>query len=284
MFLRTLWVLVVLATFNLPAWSEAGESRFSDAQYAEHIRELRKRLPGPGFTIRIEKPFVVVGDEAPEVVESRARRTVGWAVGKLKRAYFPKDPKVILDVWLFKDKHSYESHALKLFGEIPSTPYGYYSASDRALVMNISTGGGTLVHELVHPFMESNFPGCPDWFNEGLASLYEQSAERGGEIHGLTNWRLHGLQQAIKRGNLQSIRRLTTRAFYSDDDGTNYAMARYLCYYLQQKKRLRFFYRQFRANKNHDPTGYQSLKHALKVKNLKTFQDHWEDYVLKLRF
>ena len=24
--------------------------------------------------------------------------------------------------------------------------------------MNISTGGGTLVHEIVHPFIEANFP------------------------------------------------------------------------------------------------------------------------------
>ena len=46
--------------------------------------------------------------------------------------------------------------------------------------MNIATGGGTLVHEIVHPFVEANFPGCPTWFNEGLGSLYEQSAERKG--------------------------------------------------------------------------------------------------------
>ena len=42
--------------------------------------------------------------------------------------------------------------------------------------MNIATGGGTLVHEIVHPFMAANFEQCPSWFNEGLGSLYEQSA------------------------------------------------------------------------------------------------------------
>jgi len=46
------------------------------------------------------------------------------------------------------------------------------------------------VHEIVHPFMAANFPDCPAWFNEGLASLYEQSSERDGKIIGLTNWRL----------------------------------------------------------------------------------------------
>jgi hypothetical protein len=59
--------------------------------------------------------------------------------------------------------------------------------------MNIQTGGGTLVHEIVLPFMEANFPQCPPWFNEGLGSLYEASSERDGEIIGLLNWRLKGL-------------------------------------------------------------------------------------------
>ena len=40
--------------------------------------------------------------------------------------------------------------------------------------MNIGPGPGTLSHELVHPYMEANFPNVPAWFNEGLASLYEQ--------------------------------------------------------------------------------------------------------------
>ena len=71
--------------------------------------------------------------------------------------------------------------------------------ADRALVMNIATGGGTLVHEIVHPFVAANFPDCPAWFNEGLGSLYEQCGEEDGQIHGYTNWRLPGLQAAIRK-------------------------------------------------------------------------------------
>jgi len=89
-------------------------------------------------------------------------------VEKLKKAYFTADPQEILDIWLFKDKTSYETHCKGLFGKTPDTPYGYFSAADKALVMNISTGGGTLVHEIVHPFVAANFPDCPAWFNEGL--------------------------------------------------------------------------------------------------------------------
>ena len=172
--------------------------------------------------------------------------------------------------------------------------------------MNIDTGGGTLVHEIVHPFIAANFPDCPAWFNEGLASLYEQSGEYRGRIWGRTNWRLAGLQEAIQPNQaetgrtgqgqagakatpsrrpsppmsperedaappaeppekkpLPSFKTLcgtSTYEFYNEDPGSNYAQARYLCYYLQQQGLLREYYRQFRRNVRNDPTGYETLK------------------------
>ena len=85
-----------------------------------------------------------------------------------------------------------------LTGNEPGTPYGFYSAKHNGLFMNIATGGGTLVHEIVHPYVEADFPNAPPWLNEGLGSLFEQSADRDGHIVGLTNWRLAGLQRAIR--------------------------------------------------------------------------------------
>ena len=76
----------------------------------------------------------------------------------MKQDFFTKDPNEILDIWLFKDEASYKKHTRLLFGTSPTTPYGYYSPAHKALIMNIATGGGTLVHEIVHPFMEGNFP------------------------------------------------------------------------------------------------------------------------------
>ena len=76
------------------------------------------------------------------------------------------------------------------------------------VVMNIATSGGTLVDEIVHPYMAANFPECPSWFNEGLASLYEQCGEENGRIHGDTNWRLAGLQKAIRSKKLPPFKSL----------------------------------------------------------------------------
>ena len=77
------------------------------------------------------------------------------------------------------------------------------------------------VHEpgALADLIASNFPDCPTWFNEGLASLYEQSAEAGGRIVGLTNWRLEGLQRALAAGDVPSFAQLcrSGEGFYDDD-------------------------------------------------------------------
>ena len=207
--MRFSWLCVpaLVALFAVPGAARAHTA----ADYAAAVRKVEQMVAGQGFTVLLEKPFVVAGDEEADVVLTRSESTVRWAVRKLKQSYFTRDPNHILTVWLFKDEVSYRKHAKKLFGHTPTTPFGYYSSTAKALIMNISTGGGTLVHEIVHPFMESNFPSCPAWFNEALGSLYEQCAERGGKIAGLTNWRLAGLQRAIRAGTVPVRQMITHR-------------------------------------------------------------------------
>ena len=261
-------------------------STLTDSDFARHVEQLKKKLPSGDFTIVVQPPFVVIGDESAEVVKAHSENTVKWAVDRLKQDYFAKDPKEILDIWLFKDAASYERNALALFGDKPTTPYGYYSSAHKALIMNISTGGGTLVHEIVHPFVEANFPDCPPWFNEGLGSLYEQSGEVNGHIHGYTNWRLPGLQAAIKAGNVRSFKdlmSLDSRAFYNDDKGTNYGQSRYLCYYLQQRGLLVKFYREFVNQRKDDKSGYKTLMRVLAVRDMTAFKRTWEKFVLGLQ-
>jgi hypothetical protein len=135
--------------------------------------------------------------------------------------------------------------------------------------------------------MESNFPQCPAWLNEGLGSLYEQSSSRDSRIVGLTNWRLAGLQRAIGRGEVPTFGELcstTTNQFYRADPGTNYAQARYLCYYLQEKGLLRKFYHRFVTDHKKDPTGFETLKKTLGTNDMAQFKKQWESYVMSLRF
>jgi hypothetical protein len=259
-------------------------SGFSAADYAQHVIGIRPRVP-TGFTVLVEKPFVVIGDGHPVEVAGYSRRVVRWTVDLIKRDFFIRSPKKIVDIWMFENTESYRRHTRALFQHTPDTPYGYYSEQHNALIINISTGGGTLVHEIIHPFIRANFPDCPAWFNEGLASLYEYPTVRRGHIHGLVNWRLPGLKQAIQSRSLPSFATLTSlgeQAFYDEDPGTNYAQSRYLCHYLQQQDLLVDFYHAFYENRHKDPTGFETLRQILGSPDMYEFQQEWEEWVLTL--
>ncbi|MEJ7597867.1 MAG: hypothetical protein WKG01_08170 [Kofleriaceae bacterium] len=286
-----LLLLAALAACSATAADPAPTRRgtFTRAAYDGHIKALQARFARLGLGnlhVRIEDPFVVIGNGTPAQL-ARNAETVRWAADKLEQDFFARRPSKILDVYLFVDAPSYERGVRVLHGEAPDTPYGFYAPVDGALYMNIATGGGTLVHELVHPYVEADFPRAPPWLNEGLGSLFEQSAERDGRIIGLTNWRLAGLQRSIAGGDVPRFKQLTSlggTAFYGDDSGTHYAQARYLLYYLQEQGLLRAFYRSFRAARTKDPTGYATLVTALGERDMDAFHVRWKRYVAALRF
>ena len=289
MFSRVVFTLVVgiALTFSLKA--KPPSQTILDLPTAEafqnHASQLKTKLKGRGFTVLVERPFIVVGDDSEDRVNQWAEDVVRGTVQRLKQDYFRKDPANILEIWLFKDEVSYRKHAKEFFNDEPDTPYGYYSPSKKALIMNIATGGGTLVHEIVHPFMEANFEDCPAWFNEGMGSLYEQSGTVDGHIYGYPNWRLRGLQAGLTRKVVPTFKAMTAMSdteFYRETTGTNYAQARYLMYYLQEKKLLVKFYREFTANAKTDPTGYKTLQAVLGERDMTLFQRKWETFVMKL--
>jgi hypothetical protein len=207
---------------------------------------------------------------------------VDWVVRLIEKDYFDKQPDKILVIWLFRNITTYKAGAKKFFDDEPETPYGYYSSDDNALIMNIGPGAGTLSHELVHPYIEANFPDAPSWFNEGLASLYEQPRERDGHMWGTTNWRLPGLTAMIKAKTLPTLRTLlsTTRDGFYEAEFDAYAYARFLCQYLQDKGKLREFYKAFLVDKDH--TGVTTLEKIV-GKSLEDFQPEFNKWALSLR-
>jgi len=139
----------------------------------------------------------------------------------------------------------------------------------------------------VHPFVANDFPQCPAWLNEGLGSLFEQCHEVDGRICGLTNWRLAGLQRAIRENRLPTLKELCATSsdeFYGDRRGVYYAQARYLCYYLQERGLLEKFYRTFRDGYRKDAFGWKTLQGILGQEDMDAFQRQWQEFVLNLRF
>lgn len=276
--IRTLLVIACLAARLRVAAAEP-----SADELAERRAQLEARLRGQGFTVLVEPPFVVVGDESPATVKHHATGILRWSIRLLEAEYFAKRPNKLIEIWLFRNKDTYMKGAKKFFGDEPDTPYGYYSSEHDAMVMNIGPGAGTLVHEVVHPFVEANFPDAPSWFNEGLASLYERPTERKGHIWGLPNWRLPSLQREIATRTLPAMARLlgTTSEQFYNADFDSYAYARYLVLYLQDQGKLTEFYRAFVADKA-DPTGQKALE-AVIGEPLDSFEPRWRKWAAALR-
>ncbi|HEY1818105.1 MAG TPA: hypothetical protein VGG74_37440 [Kofleriaceae bacterium] len=269
--------MVVLLGFLI---SSAAFAEPTQQQLDDRAKELETKLAGRGFTILVEPPFVVVGD-APNTKKIatgflRDKRTL------LEKDFFAKRPDKLLEVWLFKNEKDFRKGAHEFFKDPPDTPFGYYSPDENALVMN-ANGLGTLSHELVHPYMEANFPAVPSWFNEGLASLFEYPSERKGHIIGLVNWRLPGLKAEIRHDTLPSLDKLlatTTDEFYNAEWDA-YAQTRYLVYYLQEHDLLHPFFEKFQASVADDPTGKKALESVL-GEDLETFEPKWRKWVMAL--
>lgn len=255
----------------------------TDAQVSQHVQELKKTLPAD-MTLAWEKPFLIVGNEPPATVRSRGKDVVRWTRDLLLKDFFDEAPRVLEEVWIYKDAASYQKGSRELFKTEPDTPYGYYLSTRRALVMNIKPGYGTLTHELVHPFMHQNWPAAPSWMNEGLASLFEFPFEKDGHLNGRVNWRLPGLKAGLKAKRAPSFKTLvhtTTDEFYANPEGLHYAEARYLCYWLQEQGLLVKFIRRAQELKGEDPSGWKALEEVLGA-DPDSRRKEWEKFVLAL--
>jgi hypothetical protein len=258
----------------------------AEATCALGFEDIIRGELGSDFTVKNIRKIYYVASNSSNSEFARYSNTITRMDDHLTKYFVKQRPQFLLKVYLFKDVKSYESFCVKHLNEKPSTPFGFYRSDGHLLVMNIATGTGTLAHEIVHPFIESDFPGAPSWFNEGFASLYEQSMESKGKMMGLANWRLPGLQKAInnkKCPTLSSFMADTTEKFYADESGMSYGLARYLCFYLQEQGKLEEFYKSYRDNFSKDITGRKILEQVTgqKLPDLEKSLHFW---VLQLHY
>lgn len=242
-------------------------------------KDLDKTFSVDGFG-----PFIIVSNIKISRLEEVKESIIRASYNAFYKDFFSVSPSYITTIYLFKNQADYSFYSRKLFQETPTTPYGYYRSSDRAMLINLSTGTGTLVHEMVHSIIDADFPDAPTWFNEGLASLFEQSRIDEGSIVGLNNWRYPILKKAIETHSVVKLEKLLTTTeeqFYDDQEGYNYAEARYLCYYLQEKGLLTIFYKRFKQQYKTDPNGVKTLAEVVK-KDLDSFEKEWVEWAKTL--
>lgn len=244
--------------------------------------EIAPRLSHDCHTL-IAPPFVVAGD-MPEAV---LRRYVDSVVTPTRRAletsYFDRKPNEPIVVLVFSNDRSFREHATRFDGTGRGCYSGYYQRNSRRILLNIATGEGTLAHEVTHALAHFDFPGMPEWFDEGLASLHEQCefTTDGLRLDGLRNWRRNILLGEIRAGRLGSIEQLMTRgAVRGRMESVCYAHARDFCLYLQHRRLLMPFYRKFRAMASKDETGVLTLKELLHVDSLADFDREFRAWVV----
>ena len=255
----------------------------TDKEVSKKAAGIKKKVPKE-FVIIESTPFVVVGNITKAQANRYLKGTIKAAAEAFNNQYFEKKPDKVITVYLFKDDKTYRHYAKKLFDDNPSTPYGYFTAGSNRLVMNIATGGGTLVHELFHALVRYDLEKIPDWFNEGMGSLYEQCHISGGKIKGAINWRFPILLKHLKKGDcakLADVIKSKGHDFYDKDNGSNYAVARYFCMYMQEQGVLEKFYKEFRSNIKKDPTGTKTAEKVL-GKKIPEIEKDWLQWVKKL--
>lgn len=238
----------------------------------ETARQLSRNMTAE-CQILLRPPYVIAGDFHAKELQRYYNEIILPVEQALLASYFRERPTEPVTILLFSNDTRYQQYAQKLDNRLATGYYGYYNRTKRRILINISTGSGTLVHELTHSFTQKDFPTLPEWLDEGLASLHEESDfnKAGTRLVGFSNWRLPLLKNGIQQKKIQSLRSLmTSQKLRSNKQEIDYAHARYFCLFLQQKNLLVPFYREFRRNQMGDPSG---LKTLLKVTGNESLDD-----------
>lgn len=296
-------IIVAAHAIAMPNWSEAlsvseplasglaaattlsPDSAESLSESCERVgKRLEERL-GNSFEVVVHPPFVIAGDRSADQLEAYYRDIIQPVARALWTSYFDRQPDQPISIVLLSDEQAFRQQARNLDSREGGAYYGYFLREDRRLVVNLSTGDGTLAHELTHALSLYDFPDMPEWFDEGLAALHEESdfSEDGLQLKGLHNWRLTLLREALQRKHAPSLVWLVrNHSFRGEGEGLNYALVRYFCMYLQHRDLLTHFYRKFRSNVARDPEGLQTLMALLDVESAADIERDFYKWLLEI--
>ena len=262
------------ASSSAPASWALGSEKKDEPPYdlaadrERRVKAAKAEMGGKTSSATVNDVFVVVGPSGALYDQSVALFRSAMAGYMNKR--FDKAPAEAISVYLFPNAKTYEEFCTKKYSAPCIAHFGFYEPGNRYMVMNIGLGVGTLTHEIVHPLVEADFPSAPTWINEGIASVFEQpQIPKPGEIHGGKNWRWPRVKKALgtpsekDKARLEHYFGMKDDVFRGDDEDLNYATARYICQWLDEKGKLWDFYHRWRDDVANDPTGEKAFKEVM---------------------
>lgn len=233
-------------------------------------RQVAHQTAGEPLAVVVQPPFVIASDLSRERIQQLYAATIRPLSAALWRAYFDSSPAAPIALILLSDEAAYRRLAHRLDGYDPIAYDGYYQKSRRRLVLNLASGEGTLAHELCHALAACDCPGLPEWVDEGLAALHEETRYTSDRLLliGDANWRCRIVRDALAADRLPRMQTFASAvSFRGDDEGLNYAFSRTVCRFLQDKGLLSHFYRKLRTDVANDPTGLDTLQAVLGVES-----------------
>lgn len=249
-------------------------------------RELSQRIGMPALVTQVSPPFVLISNTSRSDLERLHREALAPLAAALERAYFDAPATEPVRMVLLRDETSYRAVARALDGYDPLNYDGYYQRAEKRLVVHLASGLGTLSHELCHAFTQRDCPTLPEWVDEGLAALHEETRFSPDRLLlvGLRNWRCRLLEASFAAGELPSIGQIAgAPTIRGRQEGLNYAYARSFCRFLQDRDLLSHFYRKLRAAGDRDPTGLATLRRLLAVETDADIDEQFRRWLLAER-
>ena len=253
-------------TITLSSKLNSLESSLYGLNYKKVIDKYLPMLDNK-FTVTRFGYFVVFSelneDETYNLIDGELRDVSGAMIDN----YISKRPKDVTGIIVYKKDNFYRyKNFLEKKLEIKNVTErntGYHSQKRALIIMRYIEGKGTILHEATHKFMKADFPDAPIWFDEGLASLHEASNYTGGKLVGGFSLRLLTLKTAMVEGeykNLRHLMEMERKVFNKENTLLNYAQARYLIMFMQEKGILERYYKLFRGTYHDDNTGITQLE------------------------
>jgi hypothetical protein len=250
------------------SWPSVLEQR-RDAEVAR----LEKTYARGYSTVRDDKLKLVFRSAFSERDFSRAHAEIQllaqWAEASVFGAPAGPDDER-LDAWVtvvFPTRKDYVAWVVRRYGPDAinsfSTIGGAYSHDMKQLVsMDL---GATMRHEFLHVLHWRSMTRLgqrhPIWVMEGLCSLVEDY-DGVNEVIPATSWRTNAAKRLEKINKLTPIEKfcaLSQASFTASRPLAQYAQARAIFLYLQQKGKLREWYAHYTDNFDTDPSGLASL-------------------------
>ena len=206
------------------------------------IQAIEQALPG--YRALAQDGFVIAGTDSPETLQRHYQRGVVDFYNVFRSRYFPEPPQNHLVLLLADDPYPLVQAARRLYPNYEfhlDAPFvGYFIPIDNLIIATIGGGYGTLLHEMMHAMIASDFPGCPGWLEEGMATLYERSAWEASQLEPLPNWRMH----FVENSRFRSLAELDTLVQHPKLENDELAYVRLLMLFLHEHGRLADFYNQ----------------------------------------